>query len=233
MVARDGPIRPRIGTCAVRPQGEARDDGPSHKSAGSRFGRTQCARRGQARDGLHQSNHRNNVGSIPNPETKIPPSGGVSASPGEGDGGQGRNRTIDTRIFSPLLYQLSYLAILSNCRAKAADFQSLPTLSLRDPATWPYSLTVMPGAADFQPLPTLSLRDPATWPYSLTVVPEAADFQSLPTLSLARPRYLAILRAALHPDKNFQALLTPSPRRSKCLAKGPVQGRVLNRDCQS
>ena len=26
-------------------------------------------------------------------------------------GGQGRNRTIDTRIFSPLLYQLSYLAI--------------------------------------------------------------------------------------------------------------------------
>jgi hypothetical protein len=26
--------------------------------------------------------------------------------------GQGRNRTADTRIFSPLLYQLSYLAIL-------------------------------------------------------------------------------------------------------------------------
>ena len=26
------------------------------------------------------------------------------------DGGQGRNRTIDTRIFNPLLYQLSYLA---------------------------------------------------------------------------------------------------------------------------
>ena len=27
------------------------------------------------------------------------------------NGGQGRNRTNDTRIFSPLLYQLSYLAI--------------------------------------------------------------------------------------------------------------------------
>ena len=27
-----------------------------------------------------------------------------------GNGGQGRNRTIDTRIFNPLLYQLSYLA---------------------------------------------------------------------------------------------------------------------------
>ena len=30
-----------------------------------------------------------------------------------GDGGQGRNRTTDTRIFNPLLYQLSYLAVLS------------------------------------------------------------------------------------------------------------------------
>ena len=29
-----------------------------------------------------------------------------------GNGGQGRNRTTDTRIFSPLLYQLSYLAVL-------------------------------------------------------------------------------------------------------------------------
>ena len=27
-------------------------------------------------------------------------------------GGQGRNRTADTRIFSPLLYQLSYLAVM-------------------------------------------------------------------------------------------------------------------------
>ncbi len=31
---------------------------------------------------------------------------------GVGNGGQGRNRTTDTRIFSPLLYQLSYLASL-------------------------------------------------------------------------------------------------------------------------
>ena len=28
------------------------------------------------------------------------------------DGAQGRNRTTDTRIFNPLLYQLSYLGIL-------------------------------------------------------------------------------------------------------------------------
>ncbi|GEM_PF-3569435 len=30
-------------------------------------------------------------------------------------GGQGRNRTTDTRIFSPLLYRLSYLAITKSC----------------------------------------------------------------------------------------------------------------------
>jgi hypothetical protein len=38
-----------------------------------------------------------------------------NAQPGWGwasnSGGQGRNRTTDTRIFNPLLYQLSYLAI--------------------------------------------------------------------------------------------------------------------------
>ncbi len=52
-----------------------------------------------------------------------------------GNGGQGRNRTTDTRIFSPLLYQLSYLAFI--LLSADADFKSLPTLSLRDPATWP------------------------------------------------------------------------------------------------
>ena len=36
----------------------------------------------------------------------------------EGNGGQGRNRTTDTRIFSPLLYQLSYLA-------EAGDYSSV------------------------------------------------------------------------------------------------------------
>jgi hypothetical protein len=35
------------------------------------------------------------------------------------NGGQGRNRTIDTRIFSPLLYQLSYLAMGMRCEGGA------------------------------------------------------------------------------------------------------------------
>ena len=32
------------------------------------------------------------------------------------NGGQGRNRTNDTRIFNPLLYQLSYLAAVGKGR---------------------------------------------------------------------------------------------------------------------
>ena len=36
-------------------------------------------------------------------------------------GGQGRNRTTDTRIFSPLLYQLSYLALV--LQSADADFK--------------------------------------------------------------------------------------------------------------
>ena len=35
-------------------------------------------------------------------------------------GGQGRNRTNDTRIFSPLLYQLSYLAGSRAARKRGA-----------------------------------------------------------------------------------------------------------------
>ena len=38
----------------------------------------------------------------------------------EFNGGQGRNRTIDTRIFSPLLYQLSYLAAGGRARIRPA-----------------------------------------------------------------------------------------------------------------
>jgi hypothetical protein len=36
-------------------------------------------------------------------------------------GGWGRNRTADTRIFNPLLYQLSYPAIISLCLHIAKD----------------------------------------------------------------------------------------------------------------
>jgi hypothetical protein len=48
--------------------------------------------------------------------------------------GQGRNRTDDTRIFSPLLYQLSYLA----------PTISLPTNSLATPARLVYPPDYIP-----------------------------------------------------------------------------------------
>lgn len=34
------------------------------------------------------------------------------------DGGQGRNRTADTRIFNPLLYRLSYLAKIDSLHGR-------------------------------------------------------------------------------------------------------------------
>ena len=62
--------------------------------------------------------------------------------------GQGQNRTADTRIFSPLLYQLSYLAATSRkligprapnqlrspCVAVITDL--IPPLTLKSPTTF-------------------------------------------------------------------------------------------------
>jgi hypothetical protein len=36
-------------------------------------------------------------------------------------GAQGRNRTTDTRIFNPLLYQLSYLGLTGSAEAPPAS----------------------------------------------------------------------------------------------------------------
>ena len=40
----------------------------------------------------------------------------------ENDGAQRRIRTTDTRIFSPLLYQLSYLGLFRQTKSRAPDF---------------------------------------------------------------------------------------------------------------
>ena len=56
------------------------------------------------------------------------------------NGGEGRNRTDDTRIFSPLLYQLSYHAILtSTCLLQASNdlLKSQYSLSEQRPVTLP------------------------------------------------------------------------------------------------
>ena len=49
-------------------------------------------------------------------------------------GGQGRNRTTDTRIFSPLLYQLSYLAAVGErVRIRPAEFGPVKRQSRQPP----------------------------------------------------------------------------------------------------
>jgi hypothetical protein len=42
-----------------------------------------------------------------------------------GNGAQGRNRTTDTRIFNPLLYQLSYLGIRGSRDKSVCDRSGL------------------------------------------------------------------------------------------------------------
>jgi hypothetical protein len=44
----------------------------------------------------------------------------------EEDGAQRRIRTTDTRIFSPLLYQLSYLGLFRQTKLRAPDFIKAP-----------------------------------------------------------------------------------------------------------
>ena len=46
------------------------------------------------------------------------------------NGAQGRNRTADTRIFSPLLYQLSYLALGSQCNSAPHTLEPLTPVRL-------------------------------------------------------------------------------------------------------
>src|SRR5512146_2345340 len=46
------------------------------------------------------------------------------------NGGQGRNRTADTRIFSPLLYHLSYLAIPEACTGGKRRWTASPGASV-------------------------------------------------------------------------------------------------------
>lgn len=45
---------------------------------------------------------------------------------GKGNGAQRRIRTTDTRIFSPLLYQLSYLGLFRQTKTREPDFMKAP-----------------------------------------------------------------------------------------------------------
>src|SRR5262245_6462535 len=50
-------------------------------------------------------------------------------------GGQGRNRTTDTRIFNPLLYQLSYLAFVLLTETTHGRSAKSATIAQRSPVT--------------------------------------------------------------------------------------------------
>ncbi len=61
----------------------------------------------------------------------------VGRGVGKGDGAQGRNRTTDTRIFSPLLYRLSYLGLsrlkLASCHVPVLAMLRIAPLLFRPP----------------------------------------------------------------------------------------------------
>src|SRR5690625_7225154 len=70
--------------------------------------------------------------SLSHPAARRQPAGGSLESAGRSwfgvkqkSGGQGRNRTADTRIFNPLLYRLSYLAAEFEGRRKPQDRKSV------------------------------------------------------------------------------------------------------------
>jgi hypothetical protein len=67
------------------------------------------------------------------------------------NGGQGRNRTTDTRIFSPLLYQLSYLAIVLGRTDRAGGASIKAATSQRSQGEFKAS-------PDFDKPPTMGLR---------------------------------------------------------------------------
>jgi hypothetical protein len=59
---------------------------------------------------------------------RLTPSGVSHPKPKAKGGAWGRNRTSDTRIFSPLLYQLSYPGVPSMCGRKGLENGGGPPL---------------------------------------------------------------------------------------------------------
>ena len=96
VVPRGGQIRPeRIWSNEVRPQGRAQDVHEQSNHVVVRF--------------LKNALHEVREGGARKALAKCGFAEGKEALSGRENGAQGRNRTTDTRIFSPLLYQLSYL----------------------------------------------------------------------------------------------------------------------------
>ncbi len=77
------------------------------------------------------------------------------------NGGQRRGRTADTRIFSPLLYQLSYLAKTYRTQFTECEFVSVDK-RFRDVKCWHFetvqpSTNVLPSAKSVDKLFTMAI----------------------------------------------------------------------------
>lgn len=68
-----------------------------------------------------RSNRRNVASTKQGREFAHPAIAGTPCERRRGNGGRGRNRTADTGIFNPLLYQLSYSATIATCCLRCED----------------------------------------------------------------------------------------------------------------
>ena len=115
-------------------------------------------------------------------------------------GAQGRNRTADTRIFSPLLYQLSYLGDrqVSEAARKIPQAATLASAGGKRFSAW---IIPAPGGA------TRCDRSAKTW----TQVDEQ---QELATGALSRISSLTWHHTGVHSSRRqLVAALPPNPRR--------------------
>jgi hypothetical protein len=108
--------------------------------------------------------------------------------------GQGQNRTADTRIFSPLLYQLSYLAGAHKSK-NGRQF------------TQPHPIITPPSPGPKNPLAPCLVRQyirPAFQPTGRQARRHQNQYPSIP-LETVRSRYRTLRELALHPV-NLHAL---------------------------
>jgi hypothetical protein len=95
---------------------------PSDRAGGEMVGLSSGLRRRQGF--LEQSRPMKRFGTWETPRWKSKKPLTISDQGLSNSGGLGRNRTIDTRIFNPLLYQLSYRAGASEYTSAGAAFAS-------------------------------------------------------------------------------------------------------------
>src|SRR5678815_3471550 len=113
------------------------------------------------------------------------------------DGGQGRNRTTDTRIFSPLLYQLSYLATF-----QTTTITAIANVGTRAPAvvyltdcTWLSRLNACAKGRQKGAIKTL-----------LPLMRQACGWRNFTSAEVRRPRIICIRLPLIHTSEPTRPL---------------------------